>query len=174
MKKDVLKNKLYIVLGIVIAIVIALNLLNRINLNSVKSDILIKKNKLVNLKKACIDEKLSNFYSLNSIQGSEDYIALTFKDYRYNGEFYKNHIIYDNKNNKYVKSIEHKDIVVHLRDASVIQYIDENKFLIIDSRGKVYIYQPDKSDKVVYIGDTSISKKRAFKYIYNGSIRAIA
>lgn len=110
----------------------------------------------------------SEYLTLDSIQGSSDYIALTYKDVRYSGKENIFNILYDVQNSTTLTNIQYKDININIYDSISVTHIKDNVFIIISSSGNIYNVNLSNG-KIILIDKLDISKKTYFKSIYSNN-----
>lgn len=110
----------------------------------------------------------SEYINLESIQGNSKYIALNYKDVRYNGKENTFNVLYDVKNSNILKNIQYKDMFINIQDAIVIQHIKDDVFIIISSSGDIYNVNLSNG-KIIFLDKLDISKKSYFKSLYSNN-----
>lgn len=110
----------------------------------------------------------SEYLNLESIQGNSKYIALNYKDVRYNGKENTFNVLYDVKNSNILKNIQYKDMFINIQDAIVIQHIKDDVFIIISSSGDIYNVNLSNG-KIIFLDKLDISKKSYFKSLYSNN-----
>ena len=133
------------------------------------SGVLLKSKDINSIKHSITSESSdANNLSLVSVQGNEKFTLLSFKDVRYSGNKNTFYVIYDNKNNKLITNVESNNNFVSIIDASIVQHVKDNLFVIVDSIGDIYSidFSSDKV-KLNLIGTSDITKDTIFKSIYS-------
>lgn len=108
------------------------------------------------------------YLNLESIQGSADYVALTYKDVRYTGKENTYHVLYNIKHDKILDNITYKDIAINIQDSIAITHIEDDVFIIISSLGDIYNVNLSNG-KIILLDKLNISKKTYFKSLYRNN-----
>lgn len=139
------------------------------NLFQFNSGEIISSKQLEKIKNSVSSERNKSAYlNLVSFQGNPNYVALTYKDTRYEGQENTFNVFYDVEKSKILNSINYNDTYINVLDAISINHIKDDIFIIIDSTGN--IYNVDFSKKYIkLVGEIDISKKTHFKSIYSNS-----
>lgn len=108
------------------------------------------------------------FVSLQEIEGSNDYIVLKF--YSFDTESPSVYFgIYDVASKSFITNILTDSFDINTFDASIIHYIGNNSFIIVDNVGHIYKYTPDEDIIVTYIDQIPANKENVFRSVYHNN-----
>lgn len=166
-------NKFTSLITILSVIVFVYLVYTLLNIFDPRSGVLLKSKDLNSIKYSITSDisYATDNLSLTSVQGNEKFTLLSFKDTRYPGKKNTFYIIYDNANNNIIKNIESDDNFVSLIDASLVQHIKDNLFVVIDANGNIYSIDFSSDNvNVKSIGSSTITRDTIFKSIYSDNI----
>lgn len=161
------KNFKVMVVGLLFCMVV-LSFFNLIRIFTPSSGVLISSTELHGIK-STIDSysKDPNSFKIYSLEGNKRYISVTFASADYYSEYKKISLLYDTKKNRQIKSLDFNDTTINLFDCSVVKYVTDNTFLILDSFGNLYSLDTTSDKfKVNLIAETGITEDKFFKSFY--------
>lgn len=156
-----------ICIGIIILAVV-LSLINIIKIVAPSSGILLSTTELNKIKDTINSYSEDyNSFKFHSVKGNKRYLAVTFASTTYENEYKKISILYDTKKNKVITSLEEDYITINLLDTTLIEYVNDNIFLVLDSFGNLYrVNTQSENFKIKLISETGINNNSFFKYFY--------